>query len=240
MDMNLLHVLSPVGSYSAILPAISRFLLSVALFSEMAIWTGVALGADNTIFACVKKTNGTVRIVGPSGHCKKSESPIQWNITGPQGPTGPTGPQGDPGPGALVLVDAAGRTIGTYDLGLGPAAIILVGNVRVAIEADGSGFLPSNFDFYHDSADCSGPRYLFDQDPALYAFAQTTDGRTAFYAQVGDPTPVLIGSASVERVTRGSDPSEPGTCDGSFTGPAPFTPPQSLDLTEFTPPFHIQ
>ena len=234
--MNLRHALPPVGSYLALLPAMSRFLLSAVLFFEMG--TGVALGANNTVFACVKKSDGAVRIVGPSGHCKKSESPMQWSITGPQGPTGPTGPQG---PGALLLVDAAGHTIGTYDVGA-EWAIILVGNVRVGIAADSSGFQPSRIYFYHDSADCSGPRYLSDPDPSLFTFAETTDSKTAYYAQLGDPTPVLIGIGSTEQIAQGSDPSEPGTCEGSFSSSPPqsYAPPQSLDLTAFTPPFHFQ
>lgn len=236
--MNLRHPLSPAGLYSTILLSMSRFLLSVALFFEMTTWTGVALGVNNNVFACVKKSNGAVRIVDPSSKCKNSESAIQWNITGPQGPTGPLGSTGPQGLGTLLLVDASGHTIGTYDAG--QSAIILVGNVRVEIGADGSGFQPSSIDFWHDSPDCSGPRYLPDPDPALFTFGETTDSKTAFYAQLGSPTPVEIVSGSVERVTKGSDASEPGTCEGSYTGPAPFTPPQMLDLTTFTPPFHLQ
>ncbi len=69
-------------------------LAGVALFAKTANRTGVALGADTTVFACIKKSDGAARIVGLSGHCRDSESPIQWNVSGTQGPTGPTGPQG--------------------------------------------------------------------------------------------------------------------------------------------------
>jgi hypothetical protein len=209
-------------------------LLSVALFSEMAIWTGVALGANDTVFACVKKSNGVTRIISPSGHCKNSESPIQWNITGPQGPTGPTGPQG---PGALILVDAVGQPIGTYYLDFSVA--IKVGDIAVYIAADTS-FEERTIDFIHNSADCSGPRYLFDQEPSVISVGRTTDGKTAYYAQLG-VAPIQLGTgSSMEEIAQGGDPSQPGTCSPLISELDPYVPALSLDLSTFTPPFHLQ
>ncbi|HEV8246324.1 MAG TPA: hypothetical protein VGP93_11175, partial [Polyangiaceae bacterium] len=58
------------------------------------------------IYGCYKTNNGQLRIVGASESCGPSESPIVWNVVGPQGPqgiqgiqgiqgeTGPMGPQG--------------------------------------------------------------------------------------------------------------------------------------------------
>jgi hypothetical protein len=62
---------------------------------------GLALGisgASSTqqILACVNKL-GELRIVQASDECKRTESPLTWNIQGPSGPTGPQGPKGDPG-----------------------------------------------------------------------------------------------------------------------------------------------
>jgi hypothetical protein len=233
--MNLRHALTCVGSHSALLPTMRRFLLSAALFSEIAIWTGVALGANNTVFACVKKSNGAVRIIDPSGHCKKSESPMQWNTTGPQGPTGPTGPQG---PGALLLVDATGQPIGTYDTGESHV-IMKVGNVPVYITADTS-FDLSSIEFFHDSADCSGPRYMSTDETDVLTIGWTSDGKTAYYAQLGSPT-IQFGNGSIEEIARGSDASQPGTCSPLLSSQLyPYGPPESLDLTAFTPPFHLQ
>jgi hypothetical protein len=56
-----------------------------------------AHGGDTTlIHACLK--NGNLRIIAANETCKAGESPLDWNITGPQGVPGPTGPQGIPGP----------------------------------------------------------------------------------------------------------------------------------------------
>lgn len=65
-----------------------------------------------TIYACVKKKGGAVRILSAKTKCKKGESNISWNTSGPAGAiglpgvkgatgaTGATGPTGPMGPGA--------------------------------------------------------------------------------------------------------------------------------------------
>ena len=55
---------------------------------------------DNVIRACYRteRGSGQLRVVGPDQHCKKNETAIQWNMTGPQGPPGPQGPAGPAGP----------------------------------------------------------------------------------------------------------------------------------------------
>ena len=45
--------------------------------------------AVNTIHACVNQINGGVRIVAAGASCQRSEAPVQWSITGPQGEPGP-------------------------------------------------------------------------------------------------------------------------------------------------------
>ena len=61
----------------------------------------------NFVHACVQKDNGQVRIVGPTGECKRAELRVQLALgvpgpqttqVGPQGPVGPTGPAGPMGP----------------------------------------------------------------------------------------------------------------------------------------------
>jgi hypothetical protein len=49
------------------------------------------------IHACLGPAN-SVRVVNGPGLCRSSETPIEWNVTGPQGPAGPTGPAGPQGP----------------------------------------------------------------------------------------------------------------------------------------------
>jgi len=56
-----------------------------------------------TIYSCYNKKSGTMRYVTGPGQCKKTETEISWNTTGPkgdkgdQGPAGPQGIQGDKG-----------------------------------------------------------------------------------------------------------------------------------------------
>jgi len=55
-------------------------------------------GHGNTIYGCYQKKDGHLRIVSSMKACRPSETPISWNILGPQGPAGPAGPQGIQGP----------------------------------------------------------------------------------------------------------------------------------------------
>ncbi len=67
-------------------------------------------GAD-TINACAKKTNGTLRLVADLGQCTSNEAPISWESEGPQGPAGP---QGEPAP-APPRFELVGFTSATFD-----------------------------------------------------------------------------------------------------------------------------
>ena len=50
-----------------------------------------------TIYACVKKRSGAVRIVSQSAKCKKSELKLSWNTTGRNGANGRSGTNGAQG-----------------------------------------------------------------------------------------------------------------------------------------------
>lgn len=86
--------------------AFGRTVFSLGMLLTVVIIGGLAMplmvGADggnpNLIHACVQKSAGRVRIVGPNEECRSSETSVHWAITGPQGPVGPQGPQGLPGP----------------------------------------------------------------------------------------------------------------------------------------------
>lgn len=47
-----------------------------------------------TIYSCYKKKSGAMRYVTGPGKCKKTETEISWNTTGPKGDKGDTGPAG--------------------------------------------------------------------------------------------------------------------------------------------------
>jgi hypothetical protein len=59
---------------------------------------GSALAAGGTIYACVGKALGIVRIVASASGCTSLETPISWNAQGPAGPQGAAGPAGPTGP----------------------------------------------------------------------------------------------------------------------------------------------
>jgi hypothetical protein len=79
-----------------------RFLIGLGLvFVLLVLGTTWALAqTDGEIHACVKN-DGTLYLVPDPEECKKNETPLTWNIIGPQGPQGEQGiqgPQGEPGP----------------------------------------------------------------------------------------------------------------------------------------------
>ena len=80
---------------------------TAAVCAAVSVGTGFALGVipsvipgtDGVIRACYGK-QGKLRVVDTLSDCKKSETPLAWNVQGregPAGPAGPPGPKGDPG-----------------------------------------------------------------------------------------------------------------------------------------------
>jgi hypothetical protein len=64
----------------------------------LALTASSCFAQNNTIYGCVTKTTGDVRVVVASTMCKSNEAPISWNVAGVQGPQGPVGPTGATGP----------------------------------------------------------------------------------------------------------------------------------------------
>ena len=75
----------------------------------------------DVIMACVAR-DGAVRLVSDLAACKKNETPVSWNIDGPQGASGPqgiAGPAGDTGPtGPAGAIGPKGDTGTTGPAGL--------------------------------------------------------------------------------------------------------------------------
>ena len=53
--------------------------------------------AQSVINGCVSKKSGSLRVVNGS-QCKKTETALSWNVSGPSGASGPSGPLGPSGP----------------------------------------------------------------------------------------------------------------------------------------------
>lgn len=101
----------------------------VATVAAVSALTGGAFGiappahaANGTIKACVKKSNGRVKIVEPNKKCKKGWKKVTWNSSGETGPAGP----------AWVVKDANGTTLGSfsgyYTSGLIPQIMVTSGD----------------------------------------------------------------------------------------------------------------
>jgi hypothetical protein len=152
-------------------------------------------GDASVIHACIRRSDGRVRIVGRDSACLKGEKPIHWNITGPrgaagpkgdkgdhglQGPRGPTGPQSPPrapGESGIAVYDGNGAKVGdVIDINLdftgqfgGTAVIALALDGRfLALRATPSGFQGFHDRLRFESVDCSGTPFL-DPRPSAVA-----------------------------------------------------------------------
>ena len=73
---------------------------------------GAPVGAQQTVIhGCVKKMTGALRVVSTAGSCLVGETPVDWNVQGPQGL------QRGHGASGLQLVDAVGTVVGEWTTG---------------------------------------------------------------------------------------------------------------------------
>ncbi len=69
-----------------------NLIVSIVIILAVLFVTGIqSQGEEDVIHGCYKKKNGQLRIVKKNKKCRKSETPISWNQTGPQGEQGPPG-----------------------------------------------------------------------------------------------------------------------------------------------------
>jgi len=69
--------------------------------------------SNGVVHGCVQP-NGNLRVVdSTTSACKKKETPLNWNQTGPQGPPGPKGDTGSPGTSSGVQTRVPGAI--TFD-----------------------------------------------------------------------------------------------------------------------------
>lgn len=64
------------------------------IFCILAMAAAPSYGQNITIYGCITKSSGQIRIVSTATQCKSNEASISWNQTGPQGPQGAQGIQG--------------------------------------------------------------------------------------------------------------------------------------------------
>lgn len=159
---------------------LSGILAVICIF--MIVMEGSSYSATNgVIYACVKKVNGQVRIVSPTGRCLPSEVPVNWNQAGLQGPPGPQGepgPKGDPGVlGFYVVEQQDVYNLYSTQATRGASAICNEGDIAVScgysIDSDTLNILR-----------VKGVTPQFDLDPTI----DKTRVCTVFFSCAGDPS----------------------------------------------------
>ena len=157
--------------------------------------------------ACVKKSNGDVRILlGKKKKCKKGWKKTSWSKAGPTGSKGPDGPVGSANTFGLVVdADGAvvGRGIGTLPAPITVFPVLIDGGLFIYYP---NGWLvPLGARPYFDDAACTGAPFLtvgsdIERDAILQdsttrvvyrAITETSLGPASAYKPVGNSASVV-------------------------------------------------
>lgn len=126
--------------------------MSLAVLATGAVAVSASAVDDpNVVYACVKKSNGDVKIVNEAKKCSKGWVKISWNVTGPQGPAGPVGP-------TRSVFDAKGAIIGTILSASGWGFEVENGGGMYSVATNG--VLGTSGIYYLDSK-CMGAAYAY-------------------------------------------------------------------------------
>ena len=143
----------------------------IVLLAIFVLMSSQSMAAENVINGCLNKKTGALRVVSDPSKCRKYETPISWNQTGPQGIPGPQGKQGPQGlqglqgpPGVTVQVyDANGQYLGILMHQDGQSAQIYIPSIGKFINSRGymCDYYNSNgrIELYYEGSDCSGQAY---------------------------------------------------------------------------------
>jgi hypothetical protein len=207
----------------------------------VATWAFVAGGgaagvqAQALIYACVKPSQGQLRIVEAAEVCPAGERRLEW-------------PAGAPSTGALRVVDAGGKFIGRY--GYGGTTVIAVGAewIAVSLTADGPRKHDTGPLFYFNTA-CPNPAdktalhgtagYLgvYSRELVKFALGFPEAPNVVYYPGAEDPAFVPL---SYE-FTEGTLTGQQRVCY-TFDQPPLFqkyAPAQTFDLGVFTTPYRV-
>jgi hypothetical protein len=215
------------------------------ILAALVLLFGTAASAQ-VINGCVKNKNGALRIVADPTDCTSRETPISWNVQGPQGEPGVDGADGAPGADGsdaevLHVFDAMGTDVGLLlnwevrkvdvfipDLDLTVRLSVL----DASLDTNAPAFISALF---YTTPDCSGQAYAdsYDSIPLLARF----HAGLAIWVVVEAGRPIEI-------IQNQSAIGANGLCSvgGSqmFATPVAFLEPGLLDyLDDLVPPLYV-
>ena len=213
--------------------AVTGWAVSSAL-SPAPVWAHDGNSSASVVHACVAKNDGSVRIVGVSGACKKNETTAHWSIAGPQGPAG----------GGLRVVDSNGAVVGLLVGGpIGDTTVIMsfAGTQFVVVVKRGRIHPATRFESdmtrFFESTDCTGTPYFlssFLTEEFFEVFTLSVDGTTLLYSD-----PSLAQARQLRSFNQGVPP---GACQletiNGLATPISTTP--VIPNFGFVPPFRVE
>lgn len=112
------------------------------------------------------------------------------------------------------MVDNNGLSVGTLVDTWNDFIVRQVGPDRLLLQATGIGIVQSAaVSFYHTTPDCSGTRYITNNNGAGLVYWGLVRGAQVVYSRIVDPGwEVALVAKSTENMTPGQDLTQPGSC----------------------------
>ncbi|MGE3508246.1 MAG: hypothetical protein AB7N65_05125 [Vicinamibacterales bacterium] len=144
------------------------------------------------------------------------------------------------------MVDATGAPVGSLLDAYNGFVLRQVGTDRLMLQVTAAGVMPASISFLHTSPDCTGIRYVNNQNGSGLTWYAQAVGSQLVYTRLVDPTfTVAVQPRAIEMMAPNQDLMLPGRCI-----PLPeSTPPQSMGeaviavdggLASLVPPLHVE
>lgn len=180
-----------------------RTIAALTLVTASGFFAPAAHAADGVLAACIGKATGTMRLADPGGACRNGESPVTWNVQGPQGAQGPQGPQGPAGPQTLInaVVNSDGSLVASGVPANATLTVTRVGPGSFTVLVTGLGTtcpLPMAMPYGTDAIMSMGGGYCVGGELSINIFnAKGTD--TGFVLLVTALSPTQNAAAAARR-----------------------------------------
>ena len=264
-----LHFIGVTSTRGSMNKSVSLGLMIISAVGAAAIALMATTPPAQTVRGCVERRSGALRVINGEQSCKRDEAPLDWNIQGAEGipgvsgPPGPVGPQGHEGlagptgaegsqgvPGAigpigsggLQVRDSLGQAVGAFYASIreySAYAVRPLNGITVAIPINADGFFRSKTEFWYETSDCSGTKYIYaeyDQFIGPLLSIGRVIGDTLLYS---DFPQSIISPYS----TQNADPTKSQVCTAQpGGGPYRVGEARMIDLStlNLVPPFRIE